>query len=444
MGNSDDAKQENDQQTSSSVNFDADKPQQELLAGMPKKKKKNRYLVIGRIVLACVLTLVLGLASSFAVFVSLSYISCLKPHVWTHPPVDVSPLLDLKLPDDIDLSRWEQEKPGKIGVTVESQYFPTLAATDKEFETDAYQSTVGSSPDRYSLDEIRLSIDEFCQSGNPPVYNSSIVIQKGENIIEISETSYEKNSRGIEEAIARLADEWSAAIQSSDYPQILPGRLIFVQKCERCHEVDKFNNAIDRYVISYPEVGPNLYSLYGSQEELTDGSCITADEAYLRRSIMDPMGEIVFCWGMCGHTREQMKDSLSDKQVDWLIEYLISLAETEFKCREMPPFKDENDIVGKWIQIEGIGYSRYRGIFPRMIIKPDGEGGYLTSEGENLPAKFKYDPNQGKYIGSYYEYDKGEWSEPGSLTIEMRDANSMLLTEIHPTITVEWWFIRDY
>ena len=52
--------------------------------------------------------------------------------------------------------------------------------------------------------------------------------------------------------------------------------------CMRCHTTD-----------GSPHIGPTWLGLYGSEVKLQDGSSVRADDAYLTRSMMDPMAEIV-------------------------------------------------------------------------------------------------------------------------------------------------------
>ncbi len=52
--------------------------------------------------------------------------------------------------------------------------------------------------------------------------------------------------------------------------------------CMRCHTPDGTRH-----------IGPTWLGLYGSRVKLADGTTVVADEAYLTRSMMDPMAEIV-------------------------------------------------------------------------------------------------------------------------------------------------------
>jgi cytochrome c oxidase subunit 2 len=61
------------------------------------------------------------------------------------------------------------------------------------------------------------------------------------------------------------------------------GRTIAAQRgCLACHTLD-----------GQPHIGPTWAGLYGSQVRLADGRAVTADEAYLTRSMMDPSADVV-------------------------------------------------------------------------------------------------------------------------------------------------------
>lgn len=61
------------------------------------------------------------------------------------------------------------------------------------------------------------------------------------------------------------------------------GRAVAARRgCLNCHTLD-----------GQPHIGPTWAGLLGSSVKLTDGSTVVADEAYLTRSMMDPMVQIV-------------------------------------------------------------------------------------------------------------------------------------------------------
>jgi len=88
-----------------------------------------------------------------------------------------------------------------------------------------------------------------------------------------------------------------------------------MQGCQACHSLD-----------GSQLVGPTWLGLYGSQVALEDGTTVVADEEYLRRSILETNAEIVK-----GYPANVMpsiyQDTLSEEQVDALVEYIKSLAD---------------------------------------------------------------------------------------------------------------------
>lgn len=67
-------------------------------------------------------------------------------------------------------------------------------------------------------------------------------------------------------------------------------------------------------------VGPAWTGLVGSPVELEDGSIVTADVAYLRRSIVEPGAEKV-----AGYTVTMPLVELGDSEVDALVAYIEEL-----------------------------------------------------------------------------------------------------------------------
>ena len=81
--------------------------------------------------------------------------------------------------------------------------------------------------------------------------------------------------------------------------------------CLSCHSVT-----------GAPMVGPTWKGLYGQTVELQDGTTVTADEAYLRESIVTPTAKIVKGFPPAMPSFSQ----LSDEQIQALIAYIKSLS----------------------------------------------------------------------------------------------------------------------
>jgi cytochrome c oxidase subunit 2 len=82
--------------------------------------------------------------------------------------------------------------------------------------------------------------------------------------------------------------------------------------CLSCHSVD--GSAM---------VGPTWQGLYNSERQMTDGSTVTADEEYLRTSILDPQSQIVEGFDPI---MPAAYTGLSDEDLMAIIEYIKSLA----------------------------------------------------------------------------------------------------------------------
>lgn len=90
------------------------------------------------------------------------------------------------------------------------------------------------------------------------------------------------------------------------------GQRTFVEAgCTACHSTDGSRL-----------VGPTLQGIYNQPVELTTGESVTADENYLRESIMDPQASIVAGYPPSMPT---YAGRLNDQQIDGLIDYIKSL-----------------------------------------------------------------------------------------------------------------------
>jgi cytochrome c oxidase subunit 2 len=71
-------------------------------------------------------------------------------------------------------------------------------------------------------------------------------------------------------------------------------------------------------------VGPTWLGLFGSEREFVDGSTAVADEDYIRSSILNPNDQVLagYVQGLMPQTYD---DTLSDEQIDDLVEYIKSL-----------------------------------------------------------------------------------------------------------------------
>ncbi|MAQ15361.1 MAG: hypothetical protein CMN30_11280 [Sandaracinus sp.] len=91
------------------------------------------------------------------------------------------------------------------------------------------------------------------------------------------------------------------------------GEQIHQSYCVACHSVDGATQA----------PAPNWKGLFGNQRQFVDGSSATADENYIRQSILQPQSQIVQ-----GYNNVNMPPfRFSDRQLDAIIAYMRSLNE---------------------------------------------------------------------------------------------------------------------
>ncbi len=81
-------------------------------------------------------------------------------------------------------------------------------------------------------------------------------------------------------------DAWVAARQeealaAANTPEGRGGALVAQNGCLGCHSLD-----------GSPGTGPTWLGIYGRQRELADGSVVTADDAYIKESILNPQAKI--------------------------------------------------------------------------------------------------------------------------------------------------------
>lgn len=86
-------------------------------------------------------------------------------------------------------------------------------------------------------------------------------------------------------------------------------RLLEAKDCLTCHSID-----------GEAGIGPTLKGVYGRKTKLTDGSTITADDVYLRESIVKPEAKIVD-----GFDDVMPKPELNEEEINAIVEYLESL-----------------------------------------------------------------------------------------------------------------------
>ncbi len=95
------------------------------------------------------------------------------------------------------------------------------------------------------------------------------IIGTAENVKVVSLEDFEK---WIQEGVAA---------QTQGSPAELGAKLYQQNACFTCHSVD-----------GSPGVGPTWKGLYGTQEQLTDGTQVEVNDEYIKESILDPMAKV--------------------------------------------------------------------------------------------------------------------------------------------------------
>lgn len=109
-----------------------------------------------------------------------------------------------------------------------------------------------------------------------------------------------------------LADNSGAATQPDDLSPAEWGKqLAQEQACMSCHSTD-----------GTEMVGPSWQGLFGSQEQLADGSTVEVDENYLRESMLNPGAKIVEGYQ---NVMPSVQGQLNDEQINAIIEYIKTL-----------------------------------------------------------------------------------------------------------------------
>lgn len=102
----------------------------------------------------------------------------------------------------------------------------------------------------------------------------------------------------------------SAAAVANSLLANKPGAILAVEKgCTACHTLD-----------GAAGIGPTWKGTYGTLRTLSDDSQVTADEAYIRRSIRDPAAEVVK-----GFDNIMIAPELSETELDQLLQLLKEL-----------------------------------------------------------------------------------------------------------------------
>ena len=109
---------------------------------------------------------------------------------------------------------------------------------------------------------------------------------------------------------AWMAEQRDIAIELAQTPEGSGQLLVQNNGCAACHSI---NGAAG--------IGPTWFGLAGSQEELTDGTIVLVDDAYLTESIHDPQAKIV-----AGFETQLMPTyGFTDEEIENIVAYIKTL-----------------------------------------------------------------------------------------------------------------------
>jgi cytochrome c oxidase subunit II len=140
------------------------------------------------------------------------------------------------------------------------------------------------------------------------------VNETGEHTIYCTEYCGTNHSAMLGKVVAEPEAEFQRwlADQNADRPPEEMGEQLFAQyTCNACHSVD-----------GTPGVGPTMQGLFGNPRNLADGSSVTADENYLRESILNPTAKVAEGFAP---VMPPTYSTLTAKQLDGLIAYIKTL-----------------------------------------------------------------------------------------------------------------------
>lgn len=144
-------------------------------------------------------------------------------------------------------------------------------------------------------------------------------LQQSQNATEEEIRSYNVDLASMQEqykkqqAAAAEAEKDTASQDGGGEVSVEQGKALVAENaCGACHSTDGSKG-----------VGPTWQNLFGHEVELEDGSTVTADEEYLRESIVKPSAKIVngFPPSMVPY------DHLSENEIGSIIEYIKSLSD---------------------------------------------------------------------------------------------------------------------
>ena len=134
---------------------------------------------------------------------------------------------------------------------------------------------------------------------------------------EFCGTGHSKMIGKVKVVSEREYNEW---LETSSNPgegmslQEYGAKLYKSKACVTCHTIN-----------GSPSTGPTFSGLMGRTEQFTDGSSVSADENYIRESILNPQAKVVQGYQPVMPTYQGI---LKDREIDALVTYIKSLNNT--------------------------------------------------------------------------------------------------------------------
>lgn len=161
--------------------------------------------------------------------------------------------------------------------------------------------------------EFALFCTEYCGLDHSRML-SRVVVHPTEDMMD------DLRAKGVDLTGVQTFEDWYEQA-SEDFLKIYEGmtpeeigETVYTAKaCLACHSTD-----------GSARVGPSWKGIWGTQEEMEDGSIVTVDENYIRESILDPNAKWVkgYKGGMTSY-----QGMVTDEEIDGIIAYIKSLAD---------------------------------------------------------------------------------------------------------------------
>jgi mono/diheme cytochrome c family protein len=142
-------------------------------------------------------------------------------------------------------------------------------------------------------------------------------LQKSQNVSRDELEQYDVDIAALEQAYQQeqeeLAQQKAAQEKAGGEVSAERGKELFAQQgCQACHSVD-----------GTPGVGPSQKGLFGKERTLDDGTTVTANEEYLKNSIVNPHDQVVD--GYNAVMPANYGDSMTNSEIESLVAYIKSL-----------------------------------------------------------------------------------------------------------------------